>query len=64
MGLTTPSALAKLLDDASLEITAKDVEKLAEARAVKRGCRDHPAQKQRLASRPGNEIDVAPFSCT
>jgi methylenetetrahydrofolate reductase (NADPH) len=33
MGHTTPSALAKLLDDASLEITAKDVEKLAEARS-------------------------------
>jgi hypothetical protein len=30
MGHPTPSALAKLLDDASLEITTKDVEKLAE----------------------------------
>jgi ABC-2 type transport system permease protein len=28
------------------------------------GCRNHPAQKQRLASRPGNEIEVASFSCT
>jgi hypothetical protein len=25
---------------------------------------DHPAQKQRLASRAGNEIEVASFSCT
>jgi hypothetical protein len=28
------------------------------------GCRNHPAQKQRLASRVGNEIEVASFSCT